>query len=75
MAGRHDAVVVVDVVVVVICGEEVGGVAVGGAGGGALVKLLGRGPGAGLQPGVARDALQLYPVPGTHLQSNMYQPY
>ena len=76
MAGRHDVVVVV-VVVVVICGEEVGGVAVaplgvGVAGGGAedaLVKLLARGPGAGLQPGVAGDTLQLYPVPRTHLPS------
>ena len=76
MAGRHDVVVVV-VVVVVICGEEVGGVAVaplgvGGAGGrteDALVKLLARGPSAGLQPGVAGDTLQLYPVPRTHLPS------
>ena len=76
MAGRHDVVVVV-VVVVVICGEEVGGVAVaplsvGGARGGAenaLVKHLARGPGAGLQPGVAGDTLQLYPVPRTHLPS------
>ena len=74
MAGRHDVVVVV-VVVVVICGEEVGGVAVaplgvGGARGGAvLVKLLARGPGAGLQPRVAGDTLQLYPVPRTHLPS------
>ena len=77
MAGRHDVVVVV-VVVVVICGEEVGGVAVaplgvGGAGGGGedavLVKLLARGPGARLQPRVAGDTLQLYPVPRTHLPS------
>ena len=75
MAGRHDVVVVV--VVVMICGEEVGGVAVaplgvGGARGGAenaLVKHLARGPGAGLQPGVAGDTLQLYPVPRTHLPS------
>ena len=69
MAGRHEVVVVV--VVVVICGEEVGGVAVAplGVGVAVLVKLLATAPGAGLQPGVAGDTLQLYPVPRTHLPS------